>query len=230
MAVVVLAAGVAGCDYFDRGLRAGSYRALLETPVGQLPFGLDVAQEGDRFVLILVNGEDRVRIDDVQLTADRLQASLPDSKAALSLRIRRRSLEGELTLPRDGGTPIALPMRAEYGETYRFFEEPLTDNADVQGRWSVVMSHDGVESTPAVAEFLQRFERVAGRIRTRDAESPLLVGEIHDEELFLSSFDGRTAVLLRATVDARGALEGEVWSSNDGASRLQAVRNPDAVL
>jgi hypothetical protein len=148
----------------------------------------------------------------------------------LSLRIRRRKLEGELTLPRDGSTPIALPMLAEYGETYRFFEEPLTDNADVQGRWSVVMSRDGVESTPAVAEFLQRFERVAGRIRTREAEGPLLVGEIHAEDLFLSSFDGRTAVLLRATVDGRGALEGEIWSSTAGAARLQAVRNPDAVL
>jgi len=92
------------------------------------------------------------------------------------------------------------------------------------------MSHDGVDGTTAVAEFLQRFERVAGHIRTREAEGPLLVGEIHNEELFLSSFDGRTAVLLRATVDGRGALEGEIWSSTTGAARLQAVRNPDAVL
>ena len=229
-ALVALGIGLAGCDYFDRGLRPGSYRALLETPVGELPFGLDVALEGDRFVLILVNGEDRVRIDDVRVSDDRLQASLPGSEANLSLRIRHRKLEGELTLPRDGSTPIALPMRAEYGETYRFFEEPLTDNADVQGRWSVVMSRDGVESTPAVAEFLQRFERVAGRIRTRETEGPLLVGEIHAEDLFLSSFDGRTAVLLRATVDGRGALEGEIWSSTAGPARLQAVRNPDAVL
>ena len=71
---------------------------------------------------------------------------------------------------------------------------------------------------------------MAGHIRTREAEGPLLVGEIHNEDLFLSSFDGRTAVLLRATVDGRGALEGEIWSSTTGAARLQAVRNPDAVL
>jgi hypothetical protein len=229
-AAALIAFGIAGCDYFDRGLRPGSYRALLETPVGELPFGLDVAQEGDLFVLILVNGEDRVRIHDVRVNDDRLQASLPGSEATLRLRVRRRALDGELTLPREGSTPIALPMRAEYGETHRFFEEPLTDNADVQGRWSVVISNDGVESTAAVAEFLQRFERVAGHIRTRETEGPLLVGEIHNEDLFLSSFDGRTAVLLRATVDGRGALEGEIWSSTTGAARLQAVRNPDAVL
>jgi hypothetical protein len=31
-------------------------------------------------------------------------------------------------------------------------------------------------------------------------------------------------------VDGRGALEGEIWFSTTGAARLQAVRNPDAVL
>ena len=122
-------------------------------------------------------------------------------------------------------------MLAEYGETYRFFEEPLTDNADVQGRWSVVMSRDGVESTPAVAEFLQRFERVAGRIRTREAEGPLLVGEIHAEDLFLSSFDGRTAVLLRATVDApwRARRRDLVFYGGRGAAAGRAQSRRGAV-
>jgi hypothetical protein len=221
----------AACDYFDRDLRPGSYRATLETPVGELPFGLDIAQESGRFVLFLINGEERVRIDDVRLDDQhRLQASVPGSQATLALEVRRRSLEGELRLPRKGSQPLTLPVRAEYGKTHRFFERPLTDNADVQGRWSVVVSRDGVDTVPAVAEFLQRFERVTGRVRTREANGPLLVGEVHDEALFLSSFDGRTAVLLRATVDARGALDGEIWSSAAGAARLQAIRNPDAVL
>lgn len=221
---------LAACDYFDRDLRPGSYRATLETPVGELPFGLDIAQESNRFVLFLINGEERVRIDDVRVEERRLQASVPGSEATLALEVRGRSLDGELRMPRQDGPVLTLPLKAEYGKTHRFFEEPLTDNADVQGRWSVVVSRDGVDAVPAVAEFLQRFERVTGRLRTREAEGPLLVGEVHDEALFLSSFDGRTAVLLRATVDARGALEGEIWSSARGAARLQAVRNPDAVL
>ncbi len=198
--------------------------------MGELPFGLDVATESDRFVLFLVNGEDQVRIDDVRVDDRTLHASLPGSQATLELEIRRRVLAGKLTLPQAAGAAVTLPLRAEYGETYHFFEEPLTDNADVQGRWSAVVQHDGAQGTPAVAEFLQRYDRVAGRIRTRDADGPLLVGEIHDGDLYLSSFDGQTAVLLRATVDARGALDGEIWSSATGAARLQAVRNPDAVL
>lgn len=225
----VLAGGLAACDWFDRGLRTGSYRAALTTPVGELPFGLDVARDGERFVLFLVDGEDRVRIDDVVLEGTALRAALPGSGAALNLRIARKRLTGELLLRSDTAT-LPLPLVAEFGKTHRFFEEPLTDNADVQGRWSVVVSDDGVETTAAIAEFVQSFERVSGRLITSEAEGPMLAGEIHDEHLYLSRFDGVTAVLLRATVDARGALEGEIWSSATGAARLQAVRNPDAVL
>jgi hypothetical protein len=230
LVLVVTAGGLSACDWFDRGLRAGSYRATLATPVGELPFGLDVAKEGERFVLILVDGEERVRIDDVVLEGSALHATLPGSGAALRMRVERRRLEGELLLPGSGGTPLTLPLMAEYGQTHRFFREPLTDNADVQGRWSIVLSNDGVEATSGVGEFVQRFEQVSGRITTREAEGALLAGEIHAEDLYLARFDGSTAVLLRATVDGRGALEGEIWSSASGAARLQAVRNPDAVL
>ena len=228
-ALAVLALSAAACDWLDRGLRPGSYRATLTTPVGELPFGLDVAKEGERFVLFLVDGDERVRVDDVVLEGNALNAKLPGSGTALKLRVARRKLDGELLL-RNGATPVTLPLAAEFGKTHRFFEQPLTDNADVQGRWSVVVSHDGVEEKAAIAEFVQRFERVSGRLITTEAEGPILAGEIHDEELYLSRFDGDTAVLLRATVDARGALEGEIWSSATGAARLQAVRNPDAVL
>jgi hypothetical protein len=230
IAPVAMALAVAACGYLDRDLQPGSYRAALETPAGQLPFGLDVAKESDRYVLYLINGEERLRVEDVQIDGGNLRATLPGSAAAFSLRVKRKGLEGELSLPLGDGKLTTLPLRAELGKTHLFFEEPLTDNADVQGRWSVVVSRDALESSPAVAVFHQQFERVRGRILTREAEGPMLVGEIRDEELYLSRFDGSSAVLLHAKVDARGALEGEMWSAAAGAARVQAVRNPDAAL
>ena len=41
----------------------GSYRAALVVPGGDLPFGLEIAREGDRDVAYLVNGPERVRVD-----------------------------------------------------------------------------------------------------------------------------------------------------------------------
>jgi hypothetical protein len=47
-ALVVLAGlivAVSGCGSRSRELEPGSYRAVLESPGGELPFGLDVARE-----------------------------------------------------------------------------------------------------------------------------------------------------------------------------------------
>ena len=59
--LLALAALAGGCERFKRDLQPGIYRATLTVPGGELPFGLDVAQEEKGLVLYLVNGEERVR-------------------------------------------------------------------------------------------------------------------------------------------------------------------------
>ena len=52
LTVLLVAVGmVSACGSRSRELQPGSYRAVLELPGGELPFGLDVAQEDRRFVL-----------------------------------------------------------------------------------------------------------------------------------------------------------------------------------
>jgi hypothetical protein len=228
--VAVLACALAACGADRRQLRPGSYRAVLEVPGGELPFGLDIGQESGRYVLVLLNGEERQRIEDVRFADGTLSAVLPDSAGSLDARTTRHGLEGELRLIPRGGPAMSLPFRAEFGAVHRFVAEPLTDNADVQARWSMTLTAADGAPVPAVAVFSQHFAGVTGRIETRAGAGPLLAGEIRDDELFLSRFDGRTAVLLHAKIDADGALGGEVWSATDGAAHLRAVRDPDAVL
>jgi hypothetical protein len=65
---LVALAVVAGCESRSRELQPGSYRAVLELPGGELPFGLDIAREESGFVLTLVNGEERVRVTEVTVS------------------------------------------------------------------------------------------------------------------------------------------------------------------
>jgi hypothetical protein len=135
-----------------------------------------------------------------------------------------------VTLAAVGGKREVLPFRAQLGMTWRFFEEPLTDNADVAGRWAVTLTDATDAATLGVADFTQSFERVTGTIRTSAGEPSLLAGEIHGDELHLSRFDGVRAELYRATVNASGKIAGEYWSSQNGHARFNATRNPDAAL
>lgn len=229
-AALALAALAAGCGSFSRDLEPGSYRAVLELPGGELPFGLDVAKEESGFVLYLVNGEERVKVTDVAMADGKLEAKLHGSGSTLTARVRGGKLSGEVAIVASAGQREVLPFRAQLGATWRFFEEPLTDNADVAGRWTVTFTDDADRTSAGVAEFTQSFERVSGTIRTPAGDPSLVSGEVYGEELRLARFDGEHAELYRATVDARGDLAGEYWSGRSSHIRWRAERNPDAVL
>jgi len=74
--VLAATAFIVGCDARLDEPRLGTYRAVLELPGGEAPFGLEVAREQSRYVLYLFNGEERTRIDDVQLEERELVARL----------------------------------------------------------------------------------------------------------------------------------------------------------
>jgi len=224
-----LVVAAAACAPRNRDLQPGLYRAVVELPGGEAPFGLDVVRGNSGFVLYLVNGKDRVEVPAVKAVPGKLTAQLPGTGNLLEARISGDELEGEVTLGGAGGKAV-LAFSARRGQSWRFVEEPLTDNADFAGRWSVTLTDDAGRKIPGVAEFSQSFHAVRGAVRTaRWAQEPL-AGDANDEELELSLFDGRQAVLYRAKLNERGELVGECWSTTTGHARYTATRNPDATL
>ena len=61
-------------------------------------------------------------------------------------------------------------------------------------------------------------------------EQKPLAGDANDEELTLSLFDGRQAVLYRGKLNERRELIGECWSTAAGHARYTATLTPDATL
>src|SRR5512139_2756968 len=110
--LVLLAGAVSGCGSRSRELQPGSYRAVLEVPGGELPFGLDVAREESGFVLYLVNGEERVRVPEVVVGEGKVTARMPGLQNTLTARISGDELVGEVTLLRAGGETQSLPLKA----------------------------------------------------------------------------------------------------------------------
>ncbi len=221
---------LAACGSRSKELQPGAWRAVLELPGGELPFEVDVGREENGFVLTLVNGEERVRVTEVTVEDGQLTAIMPGYENKLAARISGDEMEGRVELLRAGGEMQVLPFRAEHGKSWRFFEEPLADNADVAGRWAVTFTDDSGKATPAIAEFAQSFGGVTGTVLTPSGDHRFLAGEIRDEELYLSRFDGASAYLYRAKLNERGELEGEYWSGKTSHRKFVAVRNPDAML
>ncbi len=219
-----------GCAPKSRDLQPGLYRAVVELPGGEVPFGLEVVREKSGVALYLVNGKDRARVPSAQAAQGRLTAQFPGTGNLLDARIAGEELEGEVTLSGTGGSRKVLPFSATRGQGWRFIEEPRNDNADFTGRWAVAFTDDSGRKVPGLAELTQSFHAVTGIVRTAGWEQRTLAGDANDEELELSLFDGRQAVLYKGKLDERGQLVGECWSTATGHARYTATRNPEATL
>lgn len=233
LAWMLAAVALSGCGRKgppSRDLQPGIYRATVELPGGRsVPFGLDVAREESGLVLYLVNGPERVRVPEVSAKPGEFTARMPGYENTLRASVSGGELQGVFTLVHDGGRTLQLPFSARLGIPWRFYETPLSDNADLAGRWSVTFG-SGRDATRAVALLDQRGAEVTGTVRWPSDDERYLAGEVHDEELRLSRFDGGAVALYEAKLNARGELVGQAWSDRGGRQRFVARRDPDASI
>lgn len=220
-------------------LQDGTYRAVLQTPSGELPFGLELAHEGEgdarKPVLTLINGAERVRVTEVRIDRDTLGAQMPGYANRLTATASADGLVGSVSMLRPGGTRVELPLRATRGQTHRFFtdEEAGTEPpVSVAGRWAITFT-SGDKTSPGIAELTQSGRTVTGTVLTPTGDQRFIAGEVRGRGLYLSRFDGGTPLVYRATLDDAGQLAGTLqygsWSQETfTAKRDDQARLPDA--
>ena len=73
----------------DAPIAVGLYRATLTLPGGELPFGLEIAHENSGYVAYLINGSERVRVEDVTVANGRVEMRMPGIRQSPECRDRR---------------------------------------------------------------------------------------------------------------------------------------------
>lgn len=230
LSVVVACCAAAACSLGGRELQPGDYRGVITTPEGELPFGLHVVREETEWALQLVNGEERIRIPQVEVTDGWLTARFEPNAATLTAEIRGDRLSGRVTLPGADGGPAEYPFAARAGQSWRFFEEPVNDNADVSGRWDVTLTGEDAAARSGEARLQQSFERVSGTFGAADAPGRPVAGEVRHDDLYLSRYDGSAAELCHARLKDDGDLSGWCWSAARGRESFEARRTIDAAV
>jgi peroxiredoxin len=193
-------------------VKMGTYRVVLKTPGGELPFGLELKQQDSHPVGYLINGEERLLLNDVKITGSHLEIAMPGYENVLKADAVGNELQGEIFLVKLNAKNQHVPLHATLGETYRFFDHPASDNADVSGRWAVKFIDDGGAPEVAVGEFSQSHDVVSGTILTTTGDHRYLAGQVKGDELYLSTFDGAHVFLYKAKIAADGSLDGDWWS------------------
>jgi thiol-disulfide isomerase/thioredoxin len=215
-------------------LREGWWRGVLVTPGGELPFGLDIQRNDNRWVAWLQNGDERVQVSEVDVQGDRLTMRMPGYENRIEALIDGDRLEGSLLMVKAKGADQRISFSAQYGLRHRF--TPPSESPDdagqpiaLTGTWAVAFN-DSTKTYPAVGEFFQQGQKVTGTFLTPTGDHRFLEGEFDGKQLLLSKFDGGHVFLYRARIDEKGQLSGRFWSGLASEETFTAERDAQASL
>ena len=191
---------------------AGTWRATITLPGGELPFTLRVDEKSGVLSAAAINGEEEKRFDVVRTegTSLLLRFEVYDSEIQADLSPDGAKLTGEWTKP----VGVRLPFAAVRGDPRRFLpgaDLGRRDAPSVGGAWLVVFKNKSDDET-ARGEFTQLGERVRGTFLTPTGDHRFLEGDFREGVLRLSGFDGGHAFLYSARRQPDGTLVGEFWS------------------
>lgn len=217
------------------GLRVGPWRAVLQVPGGELPFGMSVAARDGKPVVTLINGPSRVEVTEITVDQGEVTLLMPGFENRIVAKVDGGVLQGTLTMVKAGGKLQLIPFSAVHGQAWRFSAPSTSVSAhrapppNLAGRWAVTFG-EGDKASPAVGEFTQQGAIVTGTILTPTGDHRFLDGEIIDGELRLSKFDGGHVFLYRGTLQADGSLRGKFWSGTAFEDTFSARRDENASL
>ncbi|WP_460610500.1 peroxiredoxin family protein [Hymenobacter terrigena] len=259
MATAALGLGLAGCSSNSSTsetaatggssaapvLTPGPWRGVLATQGQEIPFLFEVKTEAGQPVVYLINkglnGEERLRCEDIKSAGDSTTIRMHAFDAALVVRADGPDKLKGTWVKYDSKSPYRVPMTATAGAQELF---PAAKSAEKPGNfggtWRANFG-EGNESYPATGVFTQQGNHLTGTFLTTTGDYRYLSGTVSGQKMAVSTFDGSHAFLFTAQngpkepVDitkeyAPNTLFGDFYSGKSGHETWTAVPDPKAKL
>jgi thiol-disulfide isomerase/thioredoxin len=232
-------------------LTPGAWRGELAIQGQQLPFLFEVKTEGNKPVVYLINkglnGEERLRCDEISAAGDSVSIKLHVFDAALVVRHNpaNSSLSGAW-VKYDTKTPYRVPLTLERLPTGAELHNPYYGSRKenpttfFNGTWKTNFTDADGKSYPAVGIFSKDPEKLTGTFLTTTGDYRYLSGQVSvvgdsgnsgpEDNFRLTTFDGGHAFLFLAKKQPDGTLKGDFYSGKTGHETWTATLDPKAKL
>lgn len=202
---------------------AGTWRAVLASPGGELPFNLRISAEGSKLSAVAVNGLEQAAFDSVRVAGRRitLRFDVYDSEIAAELQPEGGKLVGEWT--KAGKKVLAFSAARGEGRFLPAPDEARPQTPGLSGAWAATFG-EGERAQAARGELTQTGQRVQGTFLTPVGDHRYLDGDFRAGVLRLSRFDGSSASLYLARLQPDGSLAGSLWRGAGSAQEWTARR------
>ena len=237
-ALLVAALWLCGCERTapveeSPSLPTGYWQASITLPGGNIETGIEISLDGDSYSASLVNGQERVRIDEVAFADNELLLRFPAFNNEIRASLEDGRLVGELTLVKRFGETQVMPFSASPGGAAPG-EQNTEANHDLSGRWAARFHAPDGSDSASIGEFAQRGARLFGTFLNPNGDHRFLAGHVRGDDFHLSTFDGAHAFIFSGSIDADGRIvnadfwSGTSWHQKWSAERNQSVQLPDA--
>lgn len=220
-----------GCNDSEN-LTNGIWRATLKTEKRvDIPFNFELADSANKKVMYIINGKERLKVDEIAIKDDSVLIRLPVLDTEIRAVISNGKLNGKF-IKHLADTSLEMPFSAEPGIEWRFLKVNESSGLNIFGRWSTVFtSTDGKDTTIAVGEFEQKGDKVTGTFLTTTGDYRFLEGTITNNQLLLSTFDGSNAYLFTASLKSDSVItNGLFYSGVKSINNWSAKKDDHAVL
>ena len=209
--------------------RVGTWRAVIELQGQQLPFNFSVATDSSGGVDVFIkNAGENLLLDEVNMKDDSIEMILHVFDAEIVAKANGDSLNGFFILNYTPG--YRLPFKAAYGQDFRFVK---TDKSltvpDFSGKYNVQFFNEK-DTSSAVGIFSQQGNYAEGTFLTSTGDYRFIEGNIIDDALHLSAFDGNHTYLFKIKKINDSTLAGEHWMGKNRYRKWEGRKNPNASL
>jgi thiol-disulfide isomerase/thioredoxin len=212
-------------------LKTGVWRAIIPTKGGELPFNFDIQKEGDTYSVVILNGDEKLKMDKSFIKNDSLHIPMELFDAEIVAHIDDQKLNGYWKKMRSDLTFLQGNFTAEFGKSYRFAEKNQNINASLSSKYKILfVSEDKKDSTISVGLFNTKGNEVTGTFLTNTGDYRYLSGNIIDDSLKLSCYDGTHLFLFKAKIEGEKLTGGSFWSSLNSLETWEGSKDENATL
>jgi len=234
-------------------LTPGPWRGELAIQGQQLPFLFEVKTEAGKPVVYLINkglnGEERLRCDEISAAGDSATIKLHVFDAALVVRADGKDKLKGAWVKYDAKTPYRVPLVASAGEQQLFPSGTYSNNTlpafhkEIRHTAIYKTQFKGSDGTtyPSIGVFKYdslNADKISGTFLTSTGDYRYLNGTVRLSkgnsalELVLSTFDGSHAFLFTGLIDKADVrnFSGDFYSGKSGHETWTATLDPKAKL
>ena len=222
---------LAGYTQQKTNIKNGNWQGIITRPDSiKVRFNFTTNIIKGKQVITIINGEDRLLVDDIKLKNDSILYTLPFFNASLLVsKNGENELSGYFLKGQD--KIVSIPFKAYWGIKERY-PNAVKPKYSVNGSWDVNFMGRNNKVNKAVGSFKQASNGVVtGSFLTPTGDYRFLEGVISGDTLKLSGFDGGFTSYFEAKIlNDTTIVDGKYFSGAVASTQWSALKNDTAHL